>query len=779
MVSRFKRNSGRFLLLAAVLIFGSFTSFSQQVDPKSVSNDQLLQYYQQAKASGLSDMQIEQAAMAKGYTLSDLSQLRQRLTQAQNPASTSGSKRDTVEVTRQQEPVPASPITKPTTSVQPEKPTIFGSKFFNDAFITFEPNLRLATPKDYILGPDDELLVDIYGNAVDNLRLKVSPDGTVKMINLAPLYINGLTIEQASERIISRLRQAYSGLNLPGSSTKATITLSGVRSIKVMITGSVNRPGTYTVSSLATAFNALYLSGGPNEIGSFRKIEVIRNNNVIRKIDIYSFLVNADLKDNVSLRDQDIILIYPYETRVTLNGEMKYTGRFELKPGETFKDLLYYAGGFTEEAYTASINYQRNTGKELRVGAINPEDFGTFNPKSGDVFTVGKTLDRFENRVEIQGAVYRPGNYALDESVKTIKNLILKAEGLRGNAFLNRALISREQENLEPLLISFDLGKLMRGEIADIPLKRQDEITIKTVQDMRESYTVSISGAVQNPGSFGYGDSMSVSDLIYLAGGYTEAAIPYRVEVARRIKEDTVGLPSSQNIVIYTFDVDKNLKQLGENRKFRLKPFDIIFVRTSPRYEVQRTVAIQGEVLYPGTYSIIDNNDRISDLLQRAGGLQPEAYLAAARFRRDKQLVGIDLERIIQQTNIPGNLQLLDGDSILIPRITELVRLNGQILNPSVVNFDYTYNFKDYISEAGGFTDKARRRRIYVTYANGRIARTRKVFGFDVYPKIERGATITVPAKEVNENRPKTSPAERAAIISVLGTLIITMIRLF
>jgi protein involved in polysaccharide export with SLBB domain len=765
--------------LAAVLIFGSFTSISQQVDPKSVSNDQLLQYYQQAKASGLSDMQIEQAAMAKGYTLSDLSQLRQRLTQAQNPASTSGSKRDTVEVTRQQEPVPASPITKPTTSVQPEKPTIFGSKFFNDAFITFEPNLRLATPKDYILGPDDELLVDIYGNAVDNLRLKVSPDGTVKMINLAPLYINGLTIEQASERIISRLRQAYSGLNLPGSSTKATITLSGVRSIKVMITGSVNRPGTYTVSSLATAFNALYLSGGPNEIGSFRKIEVIRNNNVIRKIDIYSFLVNADLKDNVSLRDQDIILIYPYETRVTLNGEMKYTGRFELKPGETFKDLLYYAGGFTEEAYTASINYQRNTGKELRVGAINPEDFGTFNPKSGDVFTVGKTLDRFENRVEIQGAVYRPGNYALDESVKTIKNLILKAEGLRGNAFLNRALISREQENLEPLLISFDLGKLMRGEIADIPLKRQDEITIKTVQEMRESYTVTISGAVQNPGSFAYRDSMSVSDLIYMAGGYTEAAIPYRVEVARRVKEDTLGLPSSQNVVIYTFDVDKSLKKLDENRIFRLKPFDIIFVRTSPRYEAQRTVTIQGEVLYPGTYSIVDKNDRISDLIQRAGGLKPEAYLATARFTRNDQLIGIDLEKIIEKSEILGNLHLLGGDVIQIPRITELVSISGQILNPSIVNYDPSFRFKDYISEAGGFTDKARRRRIYVTYANGRVDRTRKVFGFDVHPKIERGATITVPAKEVKENRPETSPAERAAIISVLGTLIITMIRLF
>ena len=780
MALEFLSKFARYFIFFAGLFLGTLPVFSQQVDPSTVSNDQLLKYYQQAKASGLSDMQIEQAAMAKGYTLSDITQLRQRLMQAQNSTSIPDSKRDTVDVTRQQEPTPVIPTTASPTPSQPEARGVFGTTFFSNTAMTFEPNLRLATPKDYVLGPDDELLVDIYGNSVDNMRLKISPDGTVKMLNLAPLYINGLTIEQATERIVSRLRQAYSGLNLPGSNTRASVTLSGVRSIKVMITGAVTRPGTYTVSSLATAFNALYLSGGPNEIGSFRKIEVIRSNNVIRKIDIYNFLVNADLKDNVSLRDQDVILIYPYETRVTLNGEVKQSGKFELKPGETFKDLLYFAGGFTEEAYTESINYRRNTGKELRVGSISRAEQADFTPKSGDVYTVGKTLDRYENRVEISGAVYRPGNYALDEKVNTLKSLIVKAEGLRENAFLNRAILHREQENLEPLIISFDLGKLMRGEIADIPLKRQDEIIIKTVQEMRESYTVSISGAIQNPGTFPYRDSLSVSDLIYMAGGYTEAAVPYRVEVARRVKEDTIGLPSSQNVVIYTFDVDKSLKILSKDRKFNLKPFDIVFIRTSPRYEAQRTVSIRGEVLYPGTYSIIDKNDRISDLIQRAGGLKPEAYIDAARFNRGEQLVGVDLAQILQKPGIPGNLHLENGDELNIPRITELVQISGQVLNPSVVNFDPKFTFKQYISQAGGYTDKARKNKIFVTYPNGRIAKTKKIFFiFPDHPKVERGAVITIPAKEVKENGRETSPAERAAIISVLGTLIITLVRLF
>jgi polysaccharide biosynthesis/export protein len=831
MISRFKYNQGCFMLFSALIFLYSFSSFSQQVSPNSVSNDQLLQYYQQAKASGLSDMQIEQAAMAKGYTLSDISKLRERLMQAQNPVNATVTKRDTAEVSRQQESIPSVPTIESVSYNQPEKQGVFGSEFFrNNTTLTFEPNLRLATPKDYILGPDDELLVDIYGNAVDNLRLKVSPDGTVKMLNLAPVYINGLTIEEASERIISRLRQAYSGLNLPGSNTRATITLSGVRSIKVMITGATYRPGTYTVSSLATAFNALYLSGGPNEIGSFRKIEVIRNNNVIRKIDLYNFLVNADLKDNVALRDQDIILITPYETRVTLTGEVKRTGKFELKAGETFNDVLRFAGGFTEEAYTESINYQRNTGKELRVGAISPDAFGTFIPKSGDIFSVGKILDRFENRVVIQGAVYRPGSYALEESAKTVKNLIIKAEGLRENAFLNRALISREQENLEPLLISFDLGKLMRGEIADIPLKRQDEIIIKTVQEMRENYTVSIAGAVQNPGLFAYRDSMSVSDLIYLAGGYTEAAIPYRVEVARRVKEDTTGLPSTQNVVISTFDVDKSLKQLGENRKFRLKPFDLVFVRTSPRYESQRTVSIQGEVLYPGRYAILNNAERISDVLQRAGGLKPNAYLAGARLTRqitriqqrdselledlvstplldrestsnqtsspssnttsigtysskspksiERQLVGLDLLSILSNPNQPANILIQDGDSLIIPRRVETVRIIGEVLNPSLVNYDPKYSFNDYISQAGGYTDNARKHKVFLSYANGRINRTKRFLFFVNHPTIKPGTTINVPQR-VAKRENTTTPAERIAIISLISTLIFTAIRLF
>ncbi|HEV7349034.1 SLBB domain-containing protein [Telluribacter sp.] len=763
------------VLFLSFFLAGTTISFAQKINPTQVSGPQLLQYYQQAKASGLTDMEIEQAALARGYTLDDITKMRQALQQAQSSSSQgSGLRRDTVGVVREQTSSSSDRIEIAPSSPSAAKSRIFGASFFSNSSLTFEPNLRLATPSNYILGPDDELIVDIYGNAVDNFRLKVSPEGSVKMLNLPPVYVNGLTIEQATERIVGRLRSAYAGLNRSG--TFATITLGNVRSIKVMVTGEVERPGTYTISSLATAFNALYLSGGPTENGSFRQIEVIRNNNAIRKIDLYNFLTKADLGDNISLRDQDIILVHPYQVRVEVTGEVKRPGLFETRPGETFQDLMRYMGGFTTDAYSTSVRLRRSTGKEFRVNALGEQEFSTFEPKNSDRYTIGKILNRYENRVQIGGAVLRPGEYALEEGTTTVKQLIQKAEGLREDAFLHRALIQRKQDNYEPQLLSFALGDLVQGKIPDILLKKEDSVFIKSITDLREDYKVTISGAVNKGGTFAYADSMSVSDLIFLAGGFSEGAIPYRIELARRVKNDTLGLAGLQSVRILTFDVDPSLQKLPGHQVVTMQPYDVVFVRRSPRYEAQKTVYMNGEVMYPGTYAIVDKNERISDLIKRAGGLKPEAYLSGAQFIRNKQLVGVDLKSIFENPNQTANLLLEAGDSLSIPKITETVRIVGQVLNPSVINYDTKFSFKDYIAQAGGYTDKARKSKIFVSYPNGRVDRSRSFFFITSRPRIVPGSVITIPAKEEKEGR-ETSPAEKAAIISVLGTLILTITR--
>jgi polysaccharide export outer membrane protein len=415
-----------------------------QVDPSQISNKQAVEFYNQAKGAGMSDMDIERAALQRGYTLDDISAVRRRLQQTSKDNTQKDPNRDKIDDTREQD---DKDELDDETNNERDSTTLgrarqgrldrtFGSSFFGRSTVTFEPNLRIPTPKNYVLGPDDELVVDIYGNAVDNFRMKISPEGTVKMLNLAPVYVNGLTIEQASERIINRLRQAYSTLNRPGSGTYSTITLGNVRSIRVMVIGEAISPGSYTVSSLSTAFNALYVSGGPGGNGSYRNIEVIRNNKIIRKIDLYRFLVDGDLNDNISLQDQDIILIRPYDTRVEVEGELKKTGIFESKPGETLKDILKYAGGFTPEAYTQLIQYQRNTGNNFIIGSVDSTQVGTFAPKNGDIFTVKRILEVVANQVEIRGAVTRPGLYPLDERTKTVKELINIAQGIGQRAFL-------------------------------------------------------------------------------------------------------------------------------------------------------------------------------------------------------------------------------------------------------------------------------------------------------------------------------------------------------
>ncbi|MBB6005141.1 SLBB domain-containing protein [Arcicella rosea] len=733
------------------------------------SDEQLKALFLKAQANGMSESQIKEAMLLKGYSSAQFDTLQERFTKKYFNNLQPNSPKEIISA--RQVIKPAIPfVKKDSFEHHSPKSAIFGASLFTQNNLSFEPDLRIATPKNYQLGPDDELNIDIFGNALDNYKVKISPEGTIKILNLAPIYINGLSIETASERIIKHLRQLYQGINLPQSGVSAQITLSNVRSIKVTLTGEVHRPGTYTISSLASVFNALYLSGGPSENGSFRNIRVIRNNKIVRIIDLYDFLLRADQKDNIRLQDQDIIRIADYETRVEIIGEVKRPMIFEVKSTENLKEILRFAGGFTDKAYTNLISLKRNTATGLKLFNITEDEVLTFIPKNGDKYTVGAILERYENRVQIKGAVFRAGEYALERGLSTVKELIKKAEGLKEEAFLNRATITRKQENNEPIIMAFDVGKLIRNEISDIPLQREDIVEISSIPSLREKRTVSIYGEVNKTGVFDFVEGLTIEDLILFANGFTDAASNTEIELSRRILDDDSTNTNHEQVKIFTFKIDRNLKLSSENSGFRLQAFDRIYVRKSPNYAVQKSVRINGEVNFSGVYTIKDKTQRITDLIHLAGGLKKEAFPKGAKFMRDSSVLAIDLAYILQNPNSSDNLLLLNGDYLEIPRTLETVKLSGEFLNPVAVTFRQHLNVKDYIRQAGGFTDKANKRKLYIKYANGISDKTRKFLIFYTYPKVEQGAEIIVPSKQ-NENIHKLSTGERIALVGAITSV--------
>ncbi len=769
------------LTLLIFLSLISLSTFAQKPKIDDLTDEQIKEFLQKAQASGMNEAQIEKAALMQGYSPADVAKMRERLNSVTTNANgaknivtgTDGSRKaktSTTGITKEKE-----EIIKDSMVVSQVKSNVFGVSMFAKSGLSFEPDMRIATPKNYQLGPDDELNIDIFGNALDNYKVKVSTEGTVRILNLSPIYVNGLSIESASERIVGRLRQLYQGINMPGSGVSAQITLGSVRSIKVTITGEVTKPGSYTVSSLATVFNALYAAGGPSENGSFRNIRVIRDNKVVRILDLYDFLLRADQKDNIRLQDQDVIRIAEYETRVEVLGEVKRPMMFEVEKTENLKDVLRFAGGFTDRAYTYTIGLKRNTAKELKLINISQEEVLAFTPQRGDKYTVGKILERFENRVTIKGSVFREGEFAIETGTRTVKELIRKAEGIREDAFMNRATITRQKEDNDLTVIAFDLGKLMRGEIEDIPLKREDVITIRSIQSLREQRVVTIKGEVNKEGKYPFVEGLTVADLIVLADGFSDGASSSKIELARRVEEDTTDLPSNQNVIIKTFDIDRNLKISADDAKILLQAYDKVYVRKLPRYESQKTVIIAGEVKFPGTYTIKDQKQKITDLLQLGGGFKEGAFKEGAVFRRDTNLIAINLLNVLKDPEVKDNLFLVGGDSLYIPRENQTVKLTGQVLNPVSVAFSYGLRAKDYIAQAGGFTDKAAKRRVFVRYANGISDQTRTFLFFTTYPKITQGSEIIIPAM-LEDSSNKMTTAEKVAILGAVSSISLIVI---
>ncbi len=825
------------LLAAHLATAQQVTQPKRSVD--ELSDEEIALFMERAQASGMSELQIEQMAKTQGYTASDISKMRERIASVEasstnSPASKSaaidpmnGSSLQGVNSMYQnsafdldnQRMAPSNLNKKRSTIVQPSKnylenpltieerkilakpldiyndslvasyknvqkklsnvldKKVFGANLFQTELLTFEPDMRIATPKNYQLGPDDELNIAIFGDVLDNFKVKVSPEGTVKILNIAPIYVNGLTIEVASERIISRLRQLYQGLNKPGSGSSAQVTLGNVRSIKVTLTGEVTYPGTYTVSSLATVFNALYVAGGPSKNGSFRTIRVIRGNKVVRTLDLYDFLLRADQTNNIHLNDQDVIRVGDYENRVELTGEVKRPMIYEMVKGETFKDLLRFSGGFTEKAYTYTINVRRNTSREIRLLNITQDKVDTFLPNNGDIYTIGTIIERYENKVEVEGAIFRPGIYAIEPGLTTVKELIKKSEGLREDAFLSRASLVRRKENYDPEIMSIDLGKILRGESADIPLQREDVLKVYSITNLREKRYVNILGEVNQPGEFEYKEGMRVGDLILMAKGLKESASFANLEVARRIINHGDSNKNAEKIEIISLAIDGSLQVSNEGSQMVLQPFDIVSIRKAPNYEEQRSVLVVGMVNYPGSYAIQNNKQKISDIITRAGGLRAEGYLEGAKLVRGKITVGVNLKEILSNPASQENLQLMAGDELSIPRLLQTVKLTGAVQNPLAVSYKEDYTLKEYIAEAGGFTANANRSKTYVTYANGISNQIRKFFIFKKNPRIEPGAEIFIPALPENAKKGLTA-AEAIGLTSSLVSVALTMITL-
>jgi len=790
------------------------------VDVNQLSDAQIGQIVQQAQSSGLSDGQLIEQAQGRGMPDDQLQLLQKRVADYRRKngiADKSGNGIDTSFQTGRGLNYIADDTTTTKGPNDGPKSHIFGANLFRNKNIKFEPNIKIATPVNYIVGPEDQLYINVYGKSVANWRLEVSPDGNINLPGVGILNVAGKSIEQATSAIKGKLLASNYAV---GSGTSVQVSLGNIRSIKVMLVGQVIRPGTYTLPSLATVFNALYAAGGPSDNGSFRQIAVIRNNRVIRHLDIYDFLTKGEQKDNIVLQDQDIIQIPTYRTRVALTGEVKIPDLFEVLPGESLQDIINYAGGFTDNAYTAKIKVVQISDQQKRITDVLENDYKSYTPLRGDKYIVERVLDRYENRVVISGAVFRPGEYELEKGM-TLSVLIAHAAGLTEDAFKGHGSITRLKADNSKELIPFSVAGIM-NKTGDIALQREDSISIASIFDLRSKYKITIKGEVRRPGTFAYADSMTVEDLIIKAGGFAEGASAKRIEVSRRVNDSD---PTSKNsIVAQVFSVNVDAALKGGEADFRLQPFDNISVYSLPGYETQRTVKVEGEVLYPGYYTIQKKDEKVSDMIARAGGLSASADVEggtlkrsntailgadrnksadtaalardrAARLSRLKQnyqdttkiedtttmrndYVGIDLKRILEKPGTGIDLLVEDGDEIRVPKQQQIVRVNGQVLYPSAVVYNDGKTFKDYVLNAGGYSPEALRRGAYVVYPNGTVKGTRKFLFFNSHPSIKAGSEIYIPRKQPPNPNAAQNVLGFTTGLATLGAVILGIISL-
>ena len=765
-----------------------------QINVDQLSDADIIKYQQQLKAAGITESQAEQIALSRGMPQSEILKLKQRIALLNTRKSSSLIEKDTTGRQRRQYNDSTDTITKKPMI----NPRIFGAELFNNAALNFEPDLQIAAPINYMVGPGDEISVTVYGVQETSEDLRVSPEGSINIPNVGQVKITGMTLEAGTQKIRDIMeRTAYPTLRTGAS--KLSVTIGKIKSIRVTIIGA-NKPGNYTLSSLATAFNALFAAGGPRENGSFRQIELVRPNGEIRKIDLYKFLVSGDQSENYGLQNNDVIRIPAYKTRVELDGYVKRPGIFEMLPGETFSDLLHFASGFGDSAYKASVSVTQFSDKELRVKDISAAEFDSYQPQPGDKFFVGKIINRFENRVIISGAVERPGFFELKPNM-TLKDLIQNADGLREDAFTQRGLVFRKKADLTRELIPFNVQSVLNnGET--LQLVREDSVVIKSITDLQEEYYVSIQGEVRNPGYYNYAENMAVKDVILQAGGLTDAAYPQRIEVARLISRDTL---TKQDVRASNIIDINNISDLSlQANNVELKPFDVITIRRKPGYLELQSVTVAGELQYPGPYVISKREERVSDLIKRAGGFTPEAYREGAYIKRynddiernalkkenieriqnefgdsttavstdilrEFDQIPLNVDKILLQPGSPEDVVLQPRDELIVPKYSAQVRISGSVLFPTQIPFNENYSLKNYLSAAGGVSENGKKSKIYVLYANGKAKSTSSFLFFKNYPEVKPGTEIIVPRKSDRKNR--LSTGEVIGISSALASL--------
>lgn len=610
------------------------------LNPADISDNQLRMFIARAQQEGISVEEAFQMAQMRGLPTSVATQLRMRIQQLQASGDTAI---DPDSMSFGQPSELDRIFSRPSREETETMSRTFGAHIFRQQETEFVPTQNVPTPVNYVLGPGDELVIHIWGDQTNVYRVPVTGEGTVVIDNLGPVMVSGMTIKEASDAISEELKNLYSGMDTSRGeqTTFSRVSLERLRSIQVAVIGEAVNPGDYAVPSFSTVYHVLYRAGGPDENGSYRRIRVIRNNNVVAEMDLYRFLVDGIQEGNIQLRDGDVVQIPTYEKRVEVQGEVKRNGLlFEMLDGESVEDLIHFAGGFSDRAYTRQLRIHRTTPTERRIESISSEEFRDMELRSGDVLFIDEILDRFENRITITGAVWRSGEYELKEGM-TLSELIREAEGIRPDAFLSRGLINRLQDDYSLEQLSFDVsGVLNHPDEHDIVLKREDHIRIRSIHEMAEEQTVQIKGAVRSSGTYYYRNDMTLEDLILQAEGFTDAASEARIEISRRISGDGDPESSSDEIAeIYSLGITRDLQLQEEDRMFRLKPFDIIYVHRKPDYQVQRIVRVEGEVKYPGLYTLNTRTERVSDIIRRAGGLTTEAYEQGARLIRQHDAI--------------------------------------------------------------------------------------------------------------------------------------------
>nr|WP_315156034.1 SLBB domain-containing protein [uncultured Flavobacterium sp.] len=681
---------------------------------------------------------------------------------------------------------------------------VFGSELFDNPTLNFQPNLKLATPVNYILGPGDEVQVSVSGVQEFDDNVSVTVEGKVNIQYVGQISVSGLTIEAATQKIKSAISRIYSTVR--SGQSQVIVSLSRIRTIKVTIIGS-KQPGNYSISSLATVYNALFLGGGPGKNGSYRNIELIRNNKVYRNIDIYRFLVSGDQSDNVGLKDNDVIRIPAYINRVTVEGEAKRPGIFEMKKGENFSNLLAFASGFNEYAYTASVNVLQKTGKEFKVADIQASQYGSYQPLNGDVYRVSKILNRFENRIIINGAVFRPDTYSFYQGMR-VSDLIRQAEGLKEDAYLKRARIVRLKRDLTYENVNVDLSKAIGGDLnADILLKKEDVITVYSILDFKEEYKVTIDGEVNKPEVYDYQDNLTLNDLIIVAGGLTGSASK-RVEIARMIRTEEIDETNPNKVELFNIEITPESNEQAAN--FELKPFDVVNVRKMAVTEKPEMVIITGSVAYPGKYVLVGKKEKIYNVIQRAGGLTSTASLNGIKIKRpikknqiedlenvslnlgkkdsiqnnlEKKLkedlkfatIPVDWNKVIKNQNNNANVTLLPGDEIVVSAYNETVKVAGNVLLTSEIAYKKGRGFNYYLGAVGGIDSKGWRKKAYIIYPNGQASVSHSVLlFFRNSPKVLPGSQIVVPEKPETKKMSTGEWVSIGAIITSLGTLMVT-----